>query len=234
MIGVILAAGKGSRLGSLTEDTPKSLLELNNNTTLLDYNLNILEILEINKTLIITGFQSNKINSHVKNRANVTCILNPFWDCCNVLGSLYMGLPYIHEDFLFLHADTIVDEEIWKQLKFEKGDIVLPYKQKVCGDEEMKVKHNNLGELSQITKEMNPEDADGEFLGIAKFSGNVLNYLLETSRNLLSENLNLYMESIIEDAIKKKMNITTFEIGNSNFVEVDFEEDYLLAKKLFS
>lgn len=234
MIGVILAAGKGSRLGDLTEDTPKSLLKLDNSKTLLDYNLDILEFLGLEKILIVTGFQSDKIENHVKSLSSVRCVFNPFWDHCNVLGSLYIALPQIDDDFLFLHADTLVDKEVWEKLKKESGDFVLPYKHKKCGNEEMKVRHDELGTLIEITKEMNPDEADGEFLGIAKFSGKVLNYLRETSQQLLSKNLNLYMESVVEAAIKDKMKINTFEIGDSNFVEVDFEEDYFLAKQLFS
>ena len=43
MVAVILAAGKGSRLGNYTKDLPKRLLPLNKNgDTLLDYNLKML------------------------------------------------------------------------------------------------------------------------------------------------------------------------------------------------
>ena len=58
MIAVILAAGKGSRLGDKTNDLPKSLLPLNENETLLDYNLDILNKLNINKIFIVTGFKA--------------------------------------------------------------------------------------------------------------------------------------------------------------------------------
>ena len=42
------------------------------------------------------------------------------------------------------------------------------------------------------------------------------------------------MESIIEESIKEKIDIKTLDIGAAHFVEVDFLEDYKMAKKLFS
>lgn len=236
MIAVIMAAGKGSRLGEYTADLPKSLLPLNENgNTLLDYNLNILENLNIDRVLIVTGFNSEKIENHVMKKNKVQTIYNPFWAYCNVLGSLYMALPYIQDDFLFLHADTLADIDIWKMLVSHKGDMVLPFQRKKCGDEEMKVVLDQNGDLLDITKEVSPEKSQGEFLGIAKFSLSTVNFFkLTAERFFKQEKLNLYMESVIQSAIQEnEIQIRTMDILDHKFVEVDFEEDYLKAKTLF-
>lgn len=234
MIGVILAAGKGSRLGSLTEETPKSMLPLGSGSTLLDYNLDVLEKLNIDRTVIVTGFSAIKIEAHVAGRANVECVYNPFWNLCNVLGSLFMSLPHLNDDFLFLHADTLVDFHVWLKLANLNGEIILPYQKKTCGEEEMKVRHSSDGSLIMITKEMTPADADGEFLGIAKFHRDMVPYIKDTATRIFREKgLSEYMESVLQEAICDKRQITTFDIGSSLFVEVDFEDDYQHAIKLF-
>ena len=74
MIGVILAAGKGSRLGNYTADLPKSLLPLNDNKTLLDYNLELLSTYNLEKIIIVTGFNSNKIEEHIIKYKNIEII----------------------------------------------------------------------------------------------------------------------------------------------------------------
>lgn len=235
MIGVILAAGKGSRLGNYTKNLPKSLLPLNNdNLTLLDYNLNILETLELEKIIIVTGFSSILIEEHVKNRKNIEIIYNPFWDHCNVLGSLYMALDSINDDFLFVHADTLADKSIWHNLANSDGEMVLPFDRKQCGEEEMKVLLNE-NKVIQITKEMDSETADGEFLGIAKFSKSTLHFFKLTAEALFKKGeLNHYMESVITEAInEKRFEVYAMDILGDNFVEVDFEEDYIRAKKEF-
>jgi choline kinase len=235
MIGVILAAGKGSRLGDLTNETPKSLLRLNKNMTLLDYNLIMLKKLKVKEILIITGFESVQIEEHVSKMPNVKCIFNPFWNHCNVLGSLYMGLPYINDDFFFLHADTLVDFSIWSRINNMKADVVLPYQRKVCGEEEMKVRHDSEGNLKEISKLIDPIQADGEFIGVAKFNQSFVKHMKRFADKLFKAGfLNLYMESIIEEAIKENTIITTFDILEASFVEVDFIEDYRFAVKQFS
>jgi len=219
MIGVVLAAGKGSRLGNYTTDLPKSLLPLNdNNDSLLDYNLSLLSQFNLDKIIIVTGFNSGKIEAHVKKYDDIEIVYNPFWDHCNVLGSLYMALKSIDDDFLFLHADTLADRGIWDNLIKAEGEMVLPFERKQCCEEEMKMLLKD-NKVVQITKEMDADLADGEFLGEHLFKKGELNH---------------YMESVIQEAINENMfNITAMDILHHNFVEVDFEEDYERAKKEF-
>lgn len=236
MIAVIMAAGKGSRLGDYTTDLPKSLLPLNDSgTTLLDYNLDILNQLGLDKILLVTGFNSQMLENHTKHSSKIEIIYNPFWDACNVLGSLYMVLDHIDQDFLFLHADTLADVKIWNLLTKEKGQMVLPYEKKICGEEEMKVRLNNQNVLLEISKEIPFKDAQGEFLGIAKFSKETIPYFKNKSEKLFKAgNLNHYMEAVVQGAIEEtNIDIKVMDILNHKFVEVDFEEDYVKAKKLF-
>lgn len=237
MIAVIMAAGKGSRLGKHTTDLPKSLLPLDKDgNTLLDYNLNILDRLGISKIIIVTGFNSQLIEKHTENNAKIKIIYNPFWDHCNVLGSLYMSLPHIQQqDFLFLHADTLADYNIWQMLYKSEGDMILPFERKRCGEEEMKVVLDEQKKLLDITKEVSPEKAQGEFLGIAKFGKNTIDYFKIIAEDLFKQgNLNHYMESVVQRAIKNEfIQIKVLDILDNKFVEVDFEEDYLKAKELF-
>lgn len=234
MVAVILAAGKGSRLGQYTRDLPKSLLKLDREKTLLDYNLDILNRFDLERIMIITGYNSELIESYVNSRPDIEIIYNPFWNHCNVLGSLYMGMGHLNDDFLFLHADTLADLEIWELLINSPGDMVLPFQRKRCGDEEMKILLKD-DKLIQISKEINPEIADGEFLGIAKFSKQTIPFFKETSERLFKTGvLNQYMESIVQEAIDQSdFDIRPLDIMNHNFVEVDFEEDYLRAKAEF-
>ena len=234
MIGVILAAGKGSRLGNHTTDLPKSLLQLNDNGTLLDYNILALQKLNVDHIVIVTGFNTQMIEDHVKKYNNVNCIYNPFWNTCNVLGSLYMALQQVTDDFLFLHADTLVEYSAWEKLKHAHGDIVMPYKRKECGEEEMKVIIDAEGRLIEINKTMEGTVADGEFLGIAKFSSAIIPFITATAKKLfMTGKLDFYMEAAVQIAIDEKRDVRVFDIEDANFVEVDFEADYLLAKDIF-
>ena len=235
MIAVVLAAGKGSRLGEHTTNLPKSLLPLNaENKTLLDYNLEILRLFDLEKILIVTGFNAEKIEEHVAGSPDIETIYNPFWNYCNVLGSLYMALDRFNDDFLFLHADTLADKPIWELLIQAEGDMVLPFERKACGEEEMKVRLEG-NRLLEISKKIDSAKADGEFLGIAKFTRKTHSYFTRTAEGFFKQgDLSQYMERVISKAIEDELfDIQALDIGDHNFVEVDFEEDYRRARSLF-
>lgn len=237
MIALILAAGRGSRLGNYTDNMPKSLLPLNEKgITLLDYNLQILnEDLKVEKTIIVTGYESLQIEKVAKKYPNTQIVYNPFWNHCNVLGSMYMALEYLNDDFLFLHADTLMEKKAWLDLvNVNGGDIILPYDDKECGQEEMKIIVKD-GKVVKISKDFDEKLATGEFVGIALFRKNNIKYFKKVAEELFKNgNLNLYMESVIQYAINNNhKDIIPLNISKFSFVEVDFEEDYLKAKKIF-
>jgi len=235
MIGLVLAAGRGSRLGSYTDNIPKSLLPLNDEgLTLLDYNLNILQTL-VTKTIIVTGYESAQIESVASKYNNIEIVYNPFWNHCNVLGSMYMAMDKLDDDFLFLHADTLMEDTAWKELaETTDGDMVLPYEAKECGEEEMKIIIEE-GKVTKISKLFDASLAAGEFVGIALFRKETIPYFKSTADRLFKAgDLNHYMESVIQASIdENRHNIIPLDISKFNFVEVDFEEDYLRAQKIF-
>jgi choline kinase len=236
MIGLVLAAGRGSRLGSYTDDRPKSLLPLNDSgDTLLDYNLRILQDIGVKKTFVVTGYMSAAIEANAEKYSNTQIVYNPFWNHCNVLGSMYMSMDKLDDDFLFLHADTLMEVDAWKELVAQTdGDMILPYEAKECGEEEMKVIIKD-GRVTKISKEFEGSLAAGEFVGIALFKKPTIPYFKDTAEALFKlGDLNHYMESVIQKSIDERAHdIRPLDISQYDFVEVDFEEDYERAKKAF-
>ena len=236
MIGLVLAAGRGSRLGTYTDDRPKSLLPLNDNgDTLLDYNLRILQDIGVEKTLIVTGYMSAAIETTAEKYSNTQIIYNPFWNHCNVLGSMYMAMDKLNDDFLFLHADTLMEVDAWKKLVDQaEGDMILPYEAKVCGEEEMKVIIED-GRVTKISKQFDGSLADGEFVGIALFKKSTVPYFKNTAESLFKlGDLNHYMEAVLQKSIDENAHdIRPLDISQFDFVEVDFEDDYQRAKQKF-
>ena len=62
MQAIILAAGKGSRLGELTNNKPKSFIEIKGKK-LIEYNLDMLLKYGINDITIVTGYMSEEYTS---------------------------------------------------------------------------------------------------------------------------------------------------------------------------
>ena len=107
MKAIILAAGKGERLMPLTSDTPKSLLELENGTTLLESQLININKTGITKVVIVTGYLTEKIESKVelyreKYNIDIQIIYNPFYDISNNLLSLWQAKHEMESDFIII------------------------------------------------------------------------------------------------------------------------------------
>ena len=78
MRAFILAAGKGTRLGHLTNDKPKGMLELNGDT-ILKYQINLFRSVGIDEIVVIRGYKKNKINY-----PNIRYIDNDKYDITNM------------------------------------------------------------------------------------------------------------------------------------------------------
>ena len=61
MIGMVLAAGAGRRLESLTEDLPKTLLPVDGDRTILDIALGNLRRAGMETVVVVTGYAAERI-----------------------------------------------------------------------------------------------------------------------------------------------------------------------------
>lgn len=226
MQAIIMAAGMGSRLGSLAAGKPKSFAEINGKK-LIDYNLRLLEKNGIDDIIIVTGWKCEQFEELAKHLKNVRLVYNPFYEMVNVLGSFYMGMNLLDDDFVYLHADTICDPHIFQKLVKMEWDVTLPVDYKICDDEAMKVRSES-GKIVQITKQMPNELADGEFIGMAAFRKKVLPALKENTKQLMKEKaFSDYFESAIQRLIDGKMfDIKAVSTDGAFWAEIDFIEDY--------
>lgn len=231
MQAIIMAAGKGSRLGELTGGRPKSFAEIKGKK-LIEYNIRLLQKCGVSEIIIVTGYRREDFEELVKDIEGITLVWNPFYELVNVLGSFYMGMEYLKEDFLYLHADTLCDVMIMKEMLECQGDIILPVDYKSCDEEAMKVKTRD-GKLTRISKLIPPGEAEGEFIGIARFKAHTIEALKDKVREVLAEK---EYQSYFEGALQKlaeedRFSICCLPTEGRFWAEIDFPEDYLYASQ---
>lgn len=226
MQAIIMAAGRGSRLGKLTEGKPKSFAKIKGKK-LIEYNLELLQHFGVDDIVIVTGFQCEDFEELTRGMKNVRLVYNPFYEMVNVLGSFYMGMEMLQDDFVYLHADTLCAPEIMEKLIHSDADVLLPVDYKECDEEAMKVRSEN-GRIVEITKKMSLDAAEGEFIGICSFKKEVLPALKEKTKQLLKEKAFMeYFESAIQRLIdEENFTIQAFPTGDAFWAEIDFIEDY--------
>lgn len=229
MQAIIMAAGKGSRLGNLTENKPKSFMEIKG-FKMIEYNISMLHAFEIRDIIIVTGYQCEKFDELTEKIDGIQCIYNPFYEMVNVLGSFFMAKDFLHDDFVYLHADTICAPEIFKAMLEEDGDIILPVDYSPCDEEAMKVKVTD-GKVVEINKTMDCDTSEGEFIGIAKVGRGVINELNRATVELMKEKaFTSYFEGAVQRVIdKQNFLVKSISTKGHFWSEVDFKEDYKKA-----
>jgi choline kinase len=221
-----MAAGKGSRLGSISQNKPKSFAQIKG-IRLIDYNISLLRLYKIKPIIIVTGFCAQAFEDEYSSSPDIELVFNPFFEQANVLGSFWAGMNRLSEDFLFIHADSICDPDLFGELVAASGDIVLPIDRASCNEEAMEVRYAE-GRAVEISKKIPAGEADGEFIGLAKISGNVLPQIKAETIKLLKEGaFSEYFEASIQRLMDKKTyDIVTLPTKGRFWAEIDFSEDY--------
>lgn len=118
---IILAAGRGSRMGKQTEDKPKCLSLVNGKTLLeraLDASRSILKEKDI---IVIGGYRREMLAQFSSNT-----MFNPDWASTNIMGSLLVADDFLKsEDCLVLYSDILFDAQDLRALFEAKEPSVL-------------------------------------------------------------------------------------------------------------
>src|SRR5437868_6917908 len=115
MQAVILAAGMGKRLGALTKDRTKCMIELNGRT-LIERSLDILSRLDLERIVIVIGFEGQDVRNAIGESYGVVpveYIENAEYRTTNNIYSLFLARHVLAEDdTLLLESDLIYESKI--------------------------------------------------------------------------------------------------------------------------
>lgn len=119
MQAIILAAGMGKRLGELTKGNTKCMIKVNG-ITLIDRVLKQLSKLNLNKIVLVIGFQGQKLREYIGDTyldTPIEYVYNPIFDKTNNIYSLYLAKKQLQEDdTILLESDLIVEDSLFDKL----------------------------------------------------------------------------------------------------------------------
>ena len=180
---IILAAGEGKRISSLTNGTHKSLLPIDSNETFLSRLLHQLNEYEINRLVVVTGYKSESVKSAVSQiQLNKKIIYNSRYKEDTNIFSMKLALEEINknETVIIIEADIYLDDLALKQIYFEsKKDKSLwftcgKYKKNQYGGILKTGKNNQVEEIKIIDHYMNKYSDYFKLLGITTIGKNEL------------------------------------------------------------
>ena len=112
MKAIILAGGRGKRLGTLTKKIPKPMLKIGDKT-ILEHQIDLLKRYKIPEIIICTGFLSEAIEgfvSSLKTDINISCSVES--KPLGTAGCIKDLEEVLKEDFLVLYGDVMLDMNI--------------------------------------------------------------------------------------------------------------------------
>lgn len=241
---IILAAGTGSRLGELARVTPKCLLEVDSDRTLLDYSLGSLLENKINEIIIVTGFQEEKLKKYISkqwaNKFSFRFIFNEKFSEYNNIYSAYLAKDIWDDETVLLNSDIIFDPHIFANLRQRannseagsRASYLVIDNTKKLSHEDMKIDLNEYGHVNRINKNLNPETSFGEYIGITYLRGlDRIKFLESLGKNTRNNKFDLYYEDAL-DQILSETPILPCSTQGLSWTEVDTIEDYENAKQI--
>lgn len=105
---IILAAGRGSRMGHLTDNLPKCMMKVNGKSVI-QRTIEVLKYKNINNILVITGYQSDKLRKHLNDiDGSIKIKNNNFWDKGNSIMSMCYAMMHL-KNAIVIDSDIYIN-----------------------------------------------------------------------------------------------------------------------------
>jgi choline kinase len=230
MKAIILAAGKGNRLDSIRGTDPKCLVDIGG-ISLIERQIQALQAVGLYDITAVIGFGADRVRERCG--SEIQYVENDRHHETNSLYSLWLTRHLLSDGFVVLNADVFFHTQLLIDLLSSPHEnaLLVSYSDEnstVLGDEEMKVKVRD-GRVVDISKEMNPNDAHGENVGIVKFGPSGATLLIEQMDALIAAGS---LKDWAPRAFREFARYQQLEAVSTQrhaWIEIDFPEDYARA-----
>ena len=244
MQAIILAAGMGRRLGEMTKNNTKCMVEVNG-VKLIDRVLTYLSHLDLKRIVIVVGYQAKNLKDYVDsqyNNLNIVYVDKPIYDKTNNIYSLALAKDKFKEDdTLLLESDLIYEESMLRLLvDNQQPDLALVAKYEKWMDGTMVTIDDDRNILNFISKkEFKQSEVDKYYktVNIYKFSKSYINnqYLPLLEAYCQMKGNNEYYEEVLRVlTIIDKSSLKALPIGDEKWYEIDDIQDLDIAETIFA
>ena len=239
MIGIILAAGVGSRLRPMTNTKPKCLVTTAGKP-ILEYQIDAYKEAGIKEIFIVVGYEGSAIRNYCKHIKDLTIhiIENADYETTNNMYSLYLAKKHVAgKPFILNNADLSIDSAIIKNLVQFGADNAIAVDSSLFNEESMKVTLNENGVISNISKQITKENSFACSIDFYKFSEASSEIFFSEITRIIEEEKNLkdWTEVAMQRLFQSgELNFLPCDIAGKNWVEIDNYEDLALSDRKFS
>lgn len=250
---IIPAAGEDPLFKPLLNGKPKAMMEIAG-TTLLQQQISTLNQADLTDITVVAGYAADQMKAE-----GVAILKNADYKNGSMLHSIFTAREKMHNGFLMLYSDILLENHIITKLMDCKEDIVLvadntiQYQRaedgKVLdfiiskhkrppGRRRISIVYENI--LAKIGNKINPKTATHEFIGLAKFSKTGAEQFVQTYQDCVQNYKGKFQEAdditqftftdLIQEMVDRGFVINFLEI-HQGWLEIHREEDIALANK---
>lgn len=243
MQAIILAAGMGKRLGELTKNNTKCMVEVDG-VRLIERALRILDRKNLNRIILVVGYQHENLMAFVNSlgiQTQIGFIINEVYDKSNNIFSLSLAKEQmIEDDTLLLESDLIFEERLIDMLLEDKRDslaLVDKFESWMDGtcivvDQDDNITDFIPGKLLQYREKEQYYKTVNIYKFGADFSKNVYVPFLETYAKVMGNNG--YYEAVIKlILLLDKNTMKAKRLQGELWYEIDDIQDLDIAQTLF-
>jgi L-glutamine-phosphate cytidylyltransferase len=182
MKAIIVAAGRGRRLGSETEEIPKCMVKVAGQA-ILHRQLDALAAAGVDDVVVVRGYRGDKI-APPAGGPPLRFVENPDWAENNIFTSLFFAQHEMKDGFIFSYSDIVFAPEHARRLAEAPGPVALVIDRRWRDAYEGRTLHpvseaelarvDGAGAAAAVTRVgkrlVTEEEAAGEFIGLARFS----------------------------------------------------------------
>ncbi len=245
MQAIILAAGMGRRLGELTSNNTKCMIQVNGET-LIDRMITQLSSLDLNRLVIVVGYEGQKLMDYIghrfDNEIKIEYVINPIYDKTNNIYSLALAKDKLCEDDTLLFESDLIFEDSILELLTSHSDpnLALVAKYETWMDGTMVRIDADRNIVNFVPKEAFRYEDVGLYyktVNIYKFSRDFLNneYIpfLEAYSKVMGNNE--YYEQVLRVlTMLHTSSLKALPINDEKWYEIDDIQDLDIASTLFS
>ncbi len=174
MKGIILAAGRGERLGSLTKNQPKCFTKIQGKP-LIQWQLQALQSTGISDIAVVTGFRSDCFSY------DLTYFFNDQWAVSNMVTSLLTASAWLEKETCIVsYSDIVYSADVVQSLQATSGDVVISYdpnwlelwqlrfEHPLDDAETFRTRHGRLLEIGAQPESIN--NVEGQYMGLLRIT----------------------------------------------------------------
>ncbi len=245
MQAIILAAGMGRRLGELTKENTKCMVEVNG-VRLIDRLLGQLSGLSLRRVIIVVGYQGQNLMDYIGHRYDGRLTIeyaeNPIYDKTNNIYSLSLVKEkMLEDDTLLIESDLIFSDKLFQMiLEDEYPNVALVAKYESWMDGTM-VRIDEARNIVNFVpkKAFRYEDVDEYYktVNIYKFSRDFCEKkyvpFLEAYCHALGNNE--YYEQVLRViTLLDSAELKALPVGDEKWYEIDDIQDLDIAETIFA